>query len=92
MWSNKVSDRFFIPDLVFGFMIVMNFSMYNTIVEVGKPDEDINITIRPDPNGILSFLVSELDSAEKAGQRAWIFGHIPPGSSDMMRDQVWVFL
>ena len=61
LWSNKVSDRFFIPDLVFGFMIVMNFSMYNTIVEAGKPDDDINITIRPDPNGILSFLISELD-------------------------------
>ncbi|KAL5481019.1 hypothetical protein ACEPAI_9960 [Sanghuangporus weigelae] len=42
---------------------------------------------QPDPNGILSFLVSELDAAEKSGQRVWIFGHIPPGSSDTMRDQ-----
>ncbi|OCB84000.1 sphingomyelin phosphodiesterase [Sanghuangporus baumii] len=43
---------------------------------------------QPDPNGILSFLVSELDAAEKSGQKVWIFGHIPPGSSDTMRDQV----
>lgn len=44
--------------------------------------------IRPDPNGILSFLVSELDAAEKAGQKAWIFGHVPPGNGDAMLDQV----
>ncbi|KAH8113916.1 sphingomyelin phosphodiesterase [Phellopilus nigrolimitatus] len=42
---------------------------------------------QPDPNDILTFLVSELDAAERAGQRAWIFGHIPPGASDVMRDQ-----
>ena len=48
-------------------------------------DDIIN---RPDPNGILEFLVNELAAAEKAGQRAWIFGHIPPGASDVMRDQV----
>ncbi|KAI5120091.1 hypothetical protein M0805_001247 [Coniferiporia weirii] len=42
---------------------------------------------QPDPNGLLSFIVSELDAAEKAGQRAWIFGHVPPGAGDMMRDQ-----
>lgn len=42
---------------------------------------------QPDPNGILSFLVNELDASERAGQRVWIFGHIPPGSGDMMRDQ-----
>ncbi|EJC99307.1 sphingomyelin phosphodiesterase [Fomitiporia mediterranea MF3/22] len=42
---------------------------------------------QPDPNGLLAFLVSELDAAEKAGQHAWIFGHIPPGGSDVMRDQ-----
>ena len=42
----------------------------------------------PDPNSILSFLVDELQAAEDAGQRAWIFGHVPPGVSDAMRDQV----
>ena len=42
----------------------------------------------PDPNSILSFLVDELQAAEDAGQRAWIFGHVPPGVSDTMRDQV----
>ncbi|THH05886.1 hypothetical protein EW145_g4471 [Phellinidium pouzarii] len=47
-------------------------------------DSDV---FQPDPNGILSFIVSELDSAEKAGQRAYIFGHMPPGAGDAMRDQ-----
>ena len=51
-------------------------------------DDIINKLHRPDPNGILEFLVNELAAAEKAGQRAWIFGHIPPGASDVMRDQV----
>jgi len=39
------------------------------------------------PNGVLGFLVDELHSAEVSGQRAWIFGHIPPGSGDSFRDQ-----
>ena len=43
---------------------------------------------RPDPNDILAFLVDELHSAEKAGQKAWIFAHLPPGSGDVVRDQV----
>ena len=50
--------------------------------------DDIINQHRPDPNGILEFLINELAAAEKAGQRAWIFGHIPPGASDVMRDQV----
>ncbi|BGP58182.1 hypothetical protein JCM8202v2_005843 [Rhodotorula sphaerocarpa] len=42
-----------------------------------------------DPNGILTWLTSELDQAEQAGQRAWIgeFGHIPPGTSSIFMDQ-----
>ncbi|TKA54510.1 hypothetical protein B0A53_03203 [Rhodotorula sp. CCFEE 5036] len=40
-----------------------------------------------DPNGILSWLADELDLAEKAGQRAWIIGHMPFGKVDAMRDQ-----
>ncbi|KAF9500773.1 hypothetical protein BDN71DRAFT_1440271 [Pleurotus eryngii] len=32
---------------------------------------------QPDPNGILEFLTGELASAERAGQRAWIIGHVP---------------
>ncbi|GAA5985539.1 hypothetical protein JCM10908_007017 [Rhodotorula pacifica] len=40
-----------------------------------------------DPNGILSWLAEELDHAERAGQRAWIIGHMPFGKVDAMRDQ-----
>ncbi|KAK7026880.1 hypothetical protein VNI00_015422 [Paramarasmius palmivorus] len=42
---------------------------------------------QPDPNGILSFLVSELQAAEDGGQRAWIIGHMPPGVADTFDDQ-----
>uniref|UniRef100_A0A0W0GDV1 Calcineurin-like phosphoesterase domain-containing protein n=1 Tax=Moniliophthora roreri TaxID=221103 RepID=A0A0W0GDV1_MONRR len=42
---------------------------------------------QPDPNGILSFLVSQLQAAEDAGQRAWIIGHMPPGIADTFDDQ-----
>ncbi|GAA5905278.1 hypothetical protein JCM6882_003735 [Rhodosporidiobolus microsporus] len=40
-----------------------------------------------DPNGIIAWFAEELDAAEKAGQRAWIVGHIPPGKADILRDQ-----
>jgi hypothetical protein len=43
---------------------------------------------RPDPNGILAFLVDVLQATEDAGQRAWIIGHVPPGHVDTMHDQV----
>ncbi|KAL0565392.1 hypothetical protein V5O48_016629 [Marasmius crinis-equi] len=42
---------------------------------------------QPDPNGILSFLVSQLQAAEDAGQRAWVIGHMPPGIPDTFDDQ-----
>ena len=42
---------------------------------------------RPDPNGILAFLVEQLQATEDAGQRAWIIAHTPPGRGDVMRDQ-----
>ncbi|GAA5820840.1 hypothetical protein JCM11251_001839 [Rhodosporidiobolus azoricus] len=44
-------------------------------------------TMSWDSNGIIMWLASELDEAEKAGQRAWIIGHMPPGKADMLRDQ-----
>jgi len=47
-------------------------------------DSDVH---QPDPNGILAFLVRELQAAEDAGQRAWIIAHMPPGRGDVMRDQ-----
>ncbi|EAU89491.1 sphingomyelin phosphodiesterase [Coprinopsis cinerea okayama7 len=44
--------------------------------------------LQPDPNGLLSFTISQLQAAEDAGQRAWIIGHIPPGGrGDVLRDQ-----
>ncbi|KAJ3501558.1 hypothetical protein NLJ89_g9283 [Agrocybe chaxingu] len=42
---------------------------------------------QPDPNGVLSFAVQQLQEAEDAGQRAWIIGHMPPGSGDALYDQ-----
>jgi hypothetical protein len=49
-----------------------------------------NNLFSPDPNSIFSFIIDELQAAEDAGQRAWLFGHIPPGVSDWMLDQVRV--
>ncbi|KAK7044498.1 Metallo-dependent phosphatase-like protein [Favolaschia claudopus] len=40
-----------------------------------------------DPRGILEFGANELQAAEDAGQRAWIIGHMPPGSQDAFSDQ-----
>ncbi|KII87716.1 hypothetical protein PLICRDRAFT_176496 [Plicaturopsis crispa FD-325 SS-3] len=42
---------------------------------------------QPDPNGILAFMVQELQAAEDAGQRAWIIGHMPLGKNDALHDQ-----
>jgi len=46
---------------------------------------------RPDPNGIIGFTVQQLQEAEDIGQRAWIVGHMPPGSPDVLWDQVRFF-
>jgi len=35
-------------------------------------------------------MVSQLQAAEDAGQRAWIIGHIPPGKADVFHDQVFL--
>ncbi|KZV61937.1 sphingomyelin phosphodiesterase [Peniophora sp. CONT] len=40
-----------------------------------------------DPNGILAFMVEQLQAAEDMGQRAWIIGHIPSGKADILNDQ-----
>ncbi|KAJ3773546.1 sphingomyelin phosphodiesterase [Lentinula raphanica] len=42
---------------------------------------------QPDPNGILAFLVSQLQLAEDMGQRCWIIAHMPPGGGDVLLDQ-----
>ncbi|RYP43274.1 hypothetical protein DL770_011754 [Monosporascus sp. CRB-9-2] len=39
-----------------------------------------------DSSGQLAWLVSELDTAEKAGERVYIIGHIPPGSRDAFHE------
>ncbi|KDQ58411.1 hypothetical protein JAAARDRAFT_34199 [Jaapia argillacea MUCL 33604] len=44
-------------------------------------------TRQHDPNGILAFMVQELQAAEDEGQRAWIFGHMPMGGGDVLHDQ-----
>ncbi|EIN09661.1 sphingomyelin phosphodiesterase [Punctularia strigosozonata HHB-11173 SS5] len=44
-------------------------------------------TQQTDPNGILGFMVQELQSAEDAGQRACIIGHMPLGKEDALNDQ-----
>ncbi|KAJ7041817.1 sphingomyelin phosphodiesterase [Mycena alexandri] len=43
-------------------------------------DSDVQ---RPDPNGIISFMVDQLQAAEDAGERMWIIGHIPIGGGDL---------
>ncbi|KAJ6784614.1 hypothetical protein PWT90_07389 [Aphanocladium album] len=39
-----------------------------------------------DPNGQLTWLVQQLDAAEKAGDRAYIIGHMPMGDIDALHD------
>ncbi|KAI1745952.1 V-type ATPase [Xylaria scruposa] len=39
-----------------------------------------------DPSGQLAWLVSELDAAEKAGERVYIMGHMAPGARDAFHD------
>ncbi|RYO88041.1 hypothetical protein DL766_008019 [Monosporascus sp. MC13-8B] len=39
-----------------------------------------------DPSGQLAWLVSELDAAEKADERVYIIGHMPPGSGDTFHE------
>ncbi|KAF5392862.1 hypothetical protein D9757_000982 [Collybiopsis confluens] len=44
-------------------------------------------TFQPDPNGILAFMVEQLQAAETAGKKVWIIGHVPLGKSDATEDQ-----
>lgn len=39
-----------------------------------------------DPNGQLAWLASELQAAETAGERVYIFGHMPMGGKDTFHD------
>ncbi|KAJ6577051.1 sphingomyelin phosphodiesterase [Mycena vulgaris] len=47
-------------------------------------DSDV---VQPDPNGIIAFMVTQLQAAEDAGERMWIIGHIPIGGGDLLVDQ-----
>jgi sphingomyelin phosphodiesterase len=39
----------------------------------------------PDPSGQFAWLVTQLQAAEDAGQRAWLISHVPTGSSDFIQ-------
>ncbi|KAJ8105612.1 hypothetical protein ONZ43_g7360 [Nemania bipapillata] len=39
-----------------------------------------------DPSGQFAWLIGELDAAEKAGERVYIIGHMPPGAIDAFHD------
>jgi sphingomyelin phosphodiesterase len=41
---------------------------------------------QPDPNGILAWLIGELQDAENRGQKAWIIGHLSPGKADCLHE------
>ena len=44
-----------------------------------------------DPSGALAWLVSELEAAEDAGERVWLLGHMPLGTTDVFHDQSQYF-
>lgn len=48
-------------------------------------------TMEYDPSGMFAWLVSELETAETAGERVWLMGHMPMGSSDTFHDQSYYF-
>lgn len=43
-------------------------------------------SFQPDPNGILAWLIDELQDAEDRGLRAWLIGHMSPGKADCLRE------
>lgn len=44
-----------------------------------------------DPDGQLSWLINELDAAEKEDQRVWLISHIPTGNADHFHDHSHYF-
>lgn len=48
-------------------------------------------TMEADPSGLLAWLAGELEAAETAGERVWLMGHMPLGSSDTFHDQSYYF-
>lgn len=43
-------------------------------------------TMEKDPSGQFAWLVSELDASEQSGERVYIIGHMPMGTSDAFHD------
>ncbi|PSR75191.1 calcineurin-like phosphoesterase [Coniella lustricola] len=48
-------------------------------------------TMEHDPSGLLAWLAGELEAAEAAGERVWLMGHMPLGSTDAFHDQSYYF-
>lgn len=48
-------------------------------------------TMEHDPSGLFAWLAAELEAAEVAGERVWLLGHMPLGSSDAFHDQSYYF-
>jgi len=77
-----------------------NFGSYSVLTAAGLRLISINTnfwykqnfwlfekTMERDPSGQLAWLAAELEAAEVAGERAWVMGHMPLGSSDAFHDQ-----
>ncbi|KAI0477086.1 calcineurin-like phosphoesterase [Xylariaceae sp. FL0804] len=48
-------------------------------------------TMEYDPSGQFAWLVAELQAAEDAGQRVWLLGHMPMGTTDAFHDASYYF-
>lgn len=55
------------------FCYILNWWLYESPVE-------------KDPNGVLSWLIDELQDSEDRKERAWIIGHIAPGDNTCFHD------
>lgn len=75
--------------------VAQNYGMYSTHL----PPLGLNTTLRitsintmfwkgviRDPSSVLTLLATTLQDAEDKGERAYIFGHIPPGRPDCLYD------
>jgi len=78
--DNYAAYSYLVPDsnlrvisLDTNFYYITNFWLFEPVMEY-------------DPNGQLAWLVQELQSAEDAGERVWIIGHMAFGLSDALRD------
>ncbi|CZR64135.1 related to acid sphingomyelinase [Phialocephala subalpina] len=81
-----------------------NYGSYSTLTSEGLRIISVNTnfwykqnfwlyeaTMERDPSGQLAWLVTELEAAETAGERVWLMGHMPLGSTDAFHDQSQYF-